>query len=62
MNLKNFKWGFPLKDIYRDETSLDVYFDESIHQPIPSYTDEYVRWLEAKLLSLLSERTNNDNN
>ena len=36
-----------IKQIYREETDLDVYAEHSLNYA--NYTNEYVKWLEAKI-------------
>ena len=36
-----------IKQIYREETELDVYAEHSLNYA--NYTNEYVKWLEAKI-------------
>jgi hypothetical protein len=53
-----------LKDLYRDEHNKDVYAnDECYYDPAASYSDNYVHWLELKLIQELKKvtPTNNDN-
>ena len=36
-----------IKQVYREETELDVYAEHSLNYA--NYTNEYVKWLEAKI-------------
>ena len=41
------KYKMDIKQIYREETDLDVYAEHSLNYA--NYTNEYVKWLEAKI-------------
>ena len=38
-----------MKELYRKETGKDVYAEDCCEHQTASYSDEYVRWLEAKI-------------
>ena len=40
-----------IKQIYREETELDVYTVALMEQRVEHFSDDYVKWLEAKLNS-----------
>jgi ABC-type methionine transport system ATPase subunit len=38
-----------IKQLYREETELDVYTVELMEQRVEYFSDDYVKWLEAKI-------------
>jgi len=38
-----------IKQLYREETELDVYTVALMEQRVEHFSDDYVKWLEAKI-------------